>query len=62
MESKSNIKLQKNKSVNTFQRSLSRPHIRTQNTSKAMKINFNPDPYFNIEDKIKKVSIKGGTK
>ena len=27
-----------------------------------MKINFNPDPYFNIEDKIKKVSIKGGTK
>ena len=30
--------------------------------NKGMKINFNPDPTQSMEDKIKKVSIRGGTK
>ena len=36
--------------------------MRNSNASKTMKINFNPDPSGSIEDKIKKISIKGGTK
>lgn len=55
------LQLAKTKSTRSVQRSLSRPHARAQN-AKGMKINFKPGPVSMMEDRMKQLIIKGGTK